>query len=277
LPDSVEKAFGHFAAGLSLPVSQLKAAMEKCDQVNEWARRRLKSSGSFLGGSYRRGTALPQESLKYYLLLSQRHFFECNENSTRMLFILRKRLAEEFGPVAVSEGGMVVRLSPAGDAGLDLAPTIKLSRDGYLCPNGQGGWYKINPGQEEIIFKKKEQLSSSRFLRLVKIIKAWNLRAGLPFNAYFLELLVYYRVNDFIKPYAELVHSLLMSMRLFLPEFLNCPAAGEVISSGANSAAGQKVLDETIGFASRALHEDNPAEAILLWRSILGDSFEAVD
>ncbi len=274
MPYSVEKAFGHFAAGLSLPGAQLKAALEKSDQVNEWARRRLKAKGSFFGGSYRRGTELPQESLKYYLLLSQRHFFECNENSTKMLFILKKRLAEEFSLVAVSEGGMVVRLCSAGAVDLDLAPTIKMSRDGYLCPNGQGGWYKINPGQEELIFKKKEQLSSSRFLRLVKIIKTWNLRAGLPFNPYFLELLVYYRVNDFIKPYAELVHSLLMSMRLFLPEFLNCPAAGEVVSSGANSAAGQKVLDEALCFSSRALHEENPAQAIQLWSTILGDSFQ---
>lgn len=277
MTDSVEKAFEQFAAGLTLPAAQLKVAMGKSDQVNEWARRRLKASGSFFGGSFRRGTALPQESLKFYLLLSQRHFFDSNENSLKMLFFLKKRLTEYFSPVVISEGGMFARLSSADAVDLDLAPAIKLSRDGYLSPNGQGGWFKTNPRQEEIIFKKKEDLSSRRFLNLAKIIKVWSLRAGLPLNSYFLELLVYYRVNDYMKPYAELVHSLLMSMRLFLPEFLNCPAVGEVISSGANSTAVQKILDEVLGIASGALHENDPGRAILLWREILGDGFGAVD
>ncbi|TEB11564.1 hypothetical protein [Pelotomaculum propionicicum] len=275
MPESVEKAFGLFAAGLSLPAEQLQAALEKSSRVNNWARQRLNSSGSFYGGSYRRGTALPQESLKFHLLLGAKHYFSCNENSTKMLFFLRKKLSEEFSPADVRAGGTVVRLSSPGALDLDLTPTIKTSRQGYLSPNGQGGWCRINPGKEETVFKKKEELSAGRFYKFVKIIKAWNLRAGHPFNVYFLELLVYYRVNDFVKPYAELVHSFLMSMRLFLPEFLNCPAAGEVISSGANSAAGQKVLDEAINLSSRALHEDNPAEAISLWRSLLGDSFGA--
>ncbi len=273
MPESVEKAFCHFAAGLSPPMEQLQAALEKSSRVDHWARQRLNSNGSFCGGSYRRGTALPQESLKYHLLLGAKHYFSCNENSTKMLFFLRKKLAEEFSPADVSAGGTVVRLSSSGAMDLDLTPTIKTSRQGYLSPNGHGGWYRINPGKEESIFKKKEELSAGRFYSLVKIIKLWNLREGNPFNPYFLELLVYYRVNDFIKPYAELVHSLFMSMRLFLPEFLTCPAAGEVISSGSNSAAGQKVLDGPIDLSSRALHEENPAGAVGYWRKLLGDSF----
>lgn len=277
MPNSVEKAFQYFADSLVLPGEHLKAAIEKSNRVGEWAKRKIKSNGSFFGGSYRRGTILPQESLKFHILLGQKHFFDCNENSTKLLFFLKKRLTEDFSSPTVSEGGMVVRLKSTTAVDLDLVPTIKLSRGGYLAPNGQGGWYKTNPGKEEIIFKRKEELSSGRFLKLVKIMKAWNLHAGLPFNVYFLELLAYYRVNDFIKPYAELVHSLFASMRLFLPEFLNCPAIGEVVSSGSNSAARQKVLGEACGLSAKAVSENNPEKALLIWKSMMGDSFRGIN
>jgi hypothetical protein len=272
LPSIIDEVFQNFAKNLVLPGERLTPTMEKSQQVSEWAKRKLKSFGSFFGGSYRRGTDIPQESLKLHLLLSQKHFFDSDENSTKLLYFLKKRLSEDHYKPVINGGGTVVRLNSPPAAALDLLPTIKLSRGGYLIPNGHGGWYKTNPGKEETLFKKKEEVSAGRFLKLAKIMKTWNINAGLPFDAYFLELVVYYRVNDFSKLYPDLVHSLYVSMRLFLPEFLNCPAAGEVISSGAGMGVRQTVLCEAERLAAMAIKEREIEKALEIWQLILGGS-----
>lgn len=270
MPNIIEEAFQDFAKNLVLPGDCLTAAVEKSQQVSEWAKRKVKSFGSFFGGSYRRGTDIPQESLKLHLLLSQKHFFDSDENSTKLLYFLKRRLSEDCFKSVINEGGTVLRLNSPPAAALDLLPTLKLSRGGYLVPNGHGGWHKTNPGKEETLFKKKEEVSAGRFLKLAKIMKTWNVNAGQPFDAYFLELLIYYRVNDFSKPYPDLVHSLYVSMRLFLPEFLNCPAAGEVVSSGAGMGVRQTVLCEAEKLAAMAIKEREIEKALELWQSLLG-------
>jgi hypothetical protein len=273
LPDIVDEVFLDYANNLVLPVNQLQPAKDKGQQVSEWAKRKLKAYGSFFGGSYRRGTDMPQDSLKLHLLLNQKQYYDCDENSTKLLIFLKKSLSENFCNSVVEGGGTAVRLKATTGAFLDLYPTIKLSRGGYLVPNGCGGWYKTNPGKEETIFKKKEEVSTGRFLKLVRLMKAWNIEAGLPFDAYFLELVVYYRINDFSRYYPDLVHSLYVSMRLFLPEFLNCPAAGEVISSGAGAVVRTTVLSEAERIACTAIEERDFRKSLEIWQTLLGKSF----
>lgn len=275
MPGNINRYFQEFTETLALPADRMKPAMEKSKQVNEWSKQRIKSYGCFLGGSHRRGTDIPQESLKLHLLLSREHYYGCNENSTKLLFFLKKRLSEDYHKPLINGGGTVVRLYSPPDAALDLLPTIRIGSGGYLVPNGQGGWYKTNPVKEEALFKKKDDNSTGKFLKLAKIMKTWNINAGHPFNPYFLELVVYYRVNDFLKIYPDLVHLLFVSMRLFLPEFLNCPAAGEVISSGATAGVRQTVLCEAERLTLNAVKESEIKKALEAWQSVLGGNFGA--
>lgn len=270
---NVEKAFQNFSASLELPGERLKAALERSEQVTDWIKRKLKVTGTFLGGSYRRGTGMPLDSLKLHLVLSPKYFFDCRENSTKLLNFLRNRLSEDYGDTIIGEGGLVVKIKTTSAVDLDLIPSIRLTKGGVLAPNGHGGWFKTNPNREETIFKNKDEISSGKFIKLAKIMKAWNLHTGRPFNPYYLELVVYYRVNDFAKPYAELVHSLFASMRLFLPEFLNCPAVGEVISAGAQAGVRQKVVEEAYSLTSKAVSERDGEKAVLIWKSLFGESF----
>jgi len=270
---NMEKAFQDFAASLEMPGEGLKAALEKSEQVSEWIKSKLKVNGTFPGGSYRRGTGMPLDSLKLHLVLSQKYYYDCKENSIKLLMFLKNRLPGEFGDTLIGKSGQVVRIKTPTEINLDLVPSIKLTKGGYLTPNGHGGWFKTNPDREEAIFENKEEASSGRFKKLAKIMKAWNLYVDMPFNPYFLELVVYYRVNDFAKLYAELVHSLFASMRLFLPEFLNCPAVGEVISSGASAGVRQEVVEEAYRLTSRAMSEIDGEKAVLIWQSLLGEGF----
>jgi len=269
----VDKAFQNFAAGLVPPRESLNAAIEKSEQVSKWAKQKLKLTGTFYGGSYRRGTAMPLDSLRLHLLLSQKYYYDFNENSTKLLSYIRKRIAEDYSDPVIGEGGTVVRLKSADAVDLDLVLSIKLTRGGYLVPNGHGGWYKTNPSKEEKLFRNKEDASSGRFLALAKLIKAWNLYTDSPFNSYYLELVVYYRVNDFVKLYSDLVFSVYSSMSLFLPEFLNCPAVGEIVSSGTQVEARHKHVEKAYNLAKQANGEKNSENAILLWGSLFGENF----
>jgi hypothetical protein len=273
LPDIIDEVFQDFTKHLILPGEHLQLALGKSRQVSDWVRRKLKSSGSFLGGTYRRGTDMPNDSLKMHLLLSRRYFYDCGENSTKLLFFLKKMLSEDYCNPVIDCGGTVIKLisTPAPD--LDLIPTIRLSNGGYLVPNGYGGWCKSDAAREETVFKKKDEVSGGRFLRLVKIIKAWNIMAGLPFDTYFLELMVYYRVNDYSKRYPDLVYSLFVSMRLFMPDFLNCPAVGEVISSGVGSDVRQLKLQKAESLAAKTFEETDQEKALKIWQELLGEDF----
>jgi hypothetical protein len=273
LPDIIDDVFQDFTKHLVLPGEHLQQTLGKSRQVSDWSRRKLKSSGSFLGGTYRRGTDMPDDSLKMHLLLSRRYFYDCAENSTKLLFFLKNMLSEDYCNPVIDCGGTVIRLKSTPAPDLDLIPTIRLSKGGYLVPNGYGGWCKSNAAREETIFKKKDEVSRGRFLRLAKIIKAWNIMAGLLFDVYFLELMVYYRVNDFSKHYPDLVYSLYVSMRLFMPEFLNCPAAGEVISSGVGSVVRQLQLQDAESIAAKAFEETDQGKALKIWQKLLGEDF----
>ncbi len=273
MPDIIDEVFQDFTKHLILPGEHLQLALEKSQQVSDWVRQKFKSSGSFIGGTYRRGTDMPNDSLKIHLLLSRSYFYDCGENSTKLLFFLKKKLSEDYCNPVIDCGGTVIKLvsTPAPD--LDLIPTIRLSKGGYLVPNGYGGWCKSDAAREETVFKKKDKVSGGRFLRLVKIIKAWNIMAGLPFDAYFLELMVYYRVNDYSKRYPDLVYSLFVSMRLFMPDFLSCPAVGEVISSGVGSDVRQLKLQKAESLAAKTFEETDQEKALKIWQELLGEDF----
>lgn len=270
---NVEKAFQDFAASLKPPGEQLKASIEKSKQVGEWFKRELKVTGTFPGGAYRRGTGMPMDSIRLHLVMSSKYFYNCRENSVKLLNYLKGILPEDFGDFTTGEGGQVVRIQAPSMVALDLVPSIKLTKEGYLAPNGQGGWYKTNPNREDALFKKKDESSSGKFTGLAKIMKAWNLYTGGPFDPYFIELLVYYRVNDFVKLYAELAHSLFASMRIFLPEFLSCPAAAEVISCGSSPEARQGAMEKAYLLSDKAVSERNAGNAVLIWKSLLGERF----
>ncbi|TEB15419.1 hypothetical protein Psfp_02204 [Pelotomaculum sp. FP] len=269
---TIEEAFLNFIAGLELTEQSVAPAMAKSQQLIELAGRELKVNGSFFGGPYRRGTGVPSDTLRLHLVLGSKYYYSYRENSTKLLYFLKNRLSKFAGNALVGEDGMVIRVKSPG-VDLDLVLSIKLKSFGYLTPNGLGGWFKSNPDKEEALFKAKDKASSGRFLQLVKVIKAWNLSAARPFDPYYLELLVYYRVNDFNKTYAELVHSLFASMRMFLPEFLNCPAADEVISCGAPDGVRKLVIEKAFDTTAKAINECDVDKSSILWRSLLGAEF----
>lgn len=269
---TIEEAFLNFIAGLELTEQSLEPALAKSQQLIEVARSELKIRGAFYGGPYRRGTGIISDKLRLQLVLGSKYYYEFRENSTKLLYFLKNRLPE-LAEHTLLNGEHIVFRNQSPGIDLELVPSIKLKSFGYLSPNGLGGWYKINPDKEESLFKAKDEASSGRFLQLIKIIKAWDIFAARPFDPYYLELLVYYRVNDFTKTYAELVHSLFASMRMFLPEFLNCPAADEVISCGAPEGIRKPVVEKAFSVSGKAINECEIEKSSILWRTLLGAKF----
>lgn len=268
-----EQAFQHFLKGLELPGDHVRAVKERNSLIKGLIKNEIKISGLFWGGSYRRGTyAGSQDSIKLHAVISPKYFYECQKNSRKLLNFVKHRLTSDQLDIQAGRGGQVltVRFSPPPD--IDLVPSIKLSNGNYMVANGIGGWLKTNPARQEELFNTKEGSSGDRFKSLVKLIKAWNRNIGGPFNSYFLELLIYYRVNEFSKTFAELVNSVFWSMTVFLPEFLSCPAVREPVSLGELKAAAERAED-AYSLSYRALNEGSSEKAVELWKAILGDNF----
>lgn len=272
MPD-VEQAFQNFLAGLNLSAHHVNAAMERGGLLKDFVKKDIKANGVFWGGSFRRGTCVgPLTSIKLHIVVNPKYFYEYQKNSRKLLNFLKSRLSLEYESVRPGREGQVVTVKFTGPPDMEVIPSIKLSDGNFIIPNGIGGWIKTNPARQEALFKVKEEASGGQFKNLAKMIKIWNIQAGSPFNPYFLDLLVYYRVNDFSRTYGEYLNSLFLSKILFLPEFLSCPAVREPVSLGDLEGVRRKI-DDAYSISSRALDERDGASAILLWRSLLGEKF----
>lgn len=270
---TVEQAFQDYLAGLGLSGDRVKAARERRNRFKDFIKKEVRVNGVLWGGSFRRGTCTgPLERAKLHVVLSPIYYYECQKNSRKLLNFLRGSLTGEYGSSAKGRGGQVITVRFPDPPHLDLVPSIKLSGGDLIIPNGLGGWIKSNPHKEEQIFNEKEGASGGVFKGMAKLIKAWNRQIGMPFNPYFLELLVYYRVNDFNKTHAEHLNSLFRGKILFLPEFLSCPAVREPVSLGNLSEVRQKIED-AYNVSGRALNERDDDKAISLWKMLLGEKF----
>jgi hypothetical protein len=268
-----EQAFQDFLKSLELPGDYVRLVKERSILIKDLIKKDIKISGVFWGGAYRRGTyAGSRDGIKLHAVLSPKYFYECQKNSRKLLIFLRQRLTSDLLDIHIGRGGQVLTVRFPAPPDIELVPSIKLSNGNYMVSNGIGGWLKTNPARQEELFNAKEEASGGRFKSLVKLIKAWNRHIGAPFNHYFLELLIYYRVNEFNKTFAELVNSMFWSMTVFLPEFLSCPAVREPVSLGELNVSGERVED-AYTISCRALNEGNSHKALALWKSILGDDF----
>ncbi|GGO33940.1 hypothetical protein [Deinococcus humi] len=59
----------------------------------------------------------------------------------------------------------------------------------YLIPNGRGGWQKTDPRRDAKRMTEANQRGGGRLLRLVRLVKYWNVQHGLPLGSYHLETL----------------------------------------------------------------------------------------
>jgi len=269
---TVEQAFQQFVEGFKIPGDYEDLASERSEQLKHFLKKEIGVNEVFWGGSYRRGTSMDLDSIKLHVVLSPKYFYNCQKNSRKMLNFLRTTMSGEYANIKPGKSGQVLTVKFSGRPHLDLIPSLKLTNGNFLIPNGIGGWFKSNPATQQTIFDGKEGDSSGKFKNLVKTIKVWNNNLGMPFNSYFLELLTYYRANDFSKSYADLVISLFYSMILFLPEFLSCPAVKAPVSLG-DPAGVYERIEEAHGISSRALNEKDSHKAIALWKTLLGEGF----
>ncbi|MFZ5651113.1 MAG: SMODS domain-containing nucleotidyltransferase [Bacillota bacterium] len=272
MPD-VEQAFKVFLEGMRVPDSFVYATAERSEALRDFLKREIRINKIFPGGSYRRGTCVfPFNSVKLHVALNPKHYYECRKNSWKVLSFLKAALAGGYPNVRIGREGQTVTVPISGGPDIELAPSLKLSTGNYLVPNGIGGWFRANPARQEAIFNSKEEESDGKFKNLIKILKSWNLNAGRPFNSYFLELLAYYRANDFSGGYGRMVTSLFRSMTIFLPEFLSCPVVKAPISVGDMSVI-DKLVENARDVSESALGRTGNEEAVILWKSLLGDRF----
>lgn len=271
---ALELAFQKFLAGLDLPREQADAARERGRQVNDFLKRELKAGGVLWGGSFRRGTYLGFSGggIKLHVVVNPKYYYECQKNSRKLLNLLRHRLAGEYAETGMIRDGQALALKFPTPPDIHLVPSIRLSDGNLMVPNGIGGWYKTNPARQEKVFNSREESSGGEFKSLVKIIKAWNIHIHRLFTPYYLELLVYYRVSDSRRTYGEYLASLFRSMRVFLPEFLSCPAVRDPVSLGDLEGVRPRI-EEAFDLSERALGEKDPGAAAELWKCLLGGKF----
>jgi hypothetical protein len=148
-------------------------------------------------GSYQRGSICAGERdidlmacLRGYGTERLRPRFEYD--SSQFLYWIRNNLNAHYHRTDVSSKQVCVKLDFT-DIVTDVTPCFAYGStpyDGYIVPNGRGGWMRTNPRFHADLIADADQSKGGKLLPIIRLLKAWNVANGHHLSSFHLEMLV---------------------------------------------------------------------------------------
>ena len=200
-------------------------------------------------------------------------------DSQKFLYRVRDAL-NAYRVELVGARGQAVRLFYSTTPHVDIAPMFQWSGGGYALPNGTGGWLTTAPDVQDAWITKRESELAANLKPMIRMIKRWNNVHGKYLKGFHIEVMI-----------ASMFAALGTDSRASCANFFKwCPnwlgvrdpaGHGGDLSAYLSTTAKTSVLSnltsahERATVANAAEKVGNHAEAIRLWRIILGDEFPA--
>jgi Second Messenger Oligonucleotide or Dinucleotide Synthetase domain len=206
-------------------------------------------------------------------------------DATKLLYRVRDALDARY-QVKVGSRGQAVRLFFTQAPNVEIVPAFAVETGGYCIPSGVTHWFFGNtwqmtdPWVHETFLSRRNTELGGNLKRLTRFLKRWNAVHSRRFASFHLELLVQEAFGSIGTNSRENCH------RFFewAPRFLDVrdPAGYsgslmkdvDVMQRHAMTQA-LKAGYERTGRALEAENKGDPAEAIRLWRIVLGSEFPA--
>lgn len=243
----------------------------------------LPLSRSRLIGSAGRGTIIrPIADVDLMAVFENKNgvFEKYRHDSRLFLYRIRDVLNRHSRVEVVGARGQAVRFFYADGLHVDVAPVFTWSTGGYALPDGRGTWTTTDPDFHDQYFARRNTELSSNLKPLIRMLKRWNAEHSSYFKSFHLEVVT-------ATTFASLGNNSREALWRFFqwaPPRLSAvdPAGhGGDLSSyltparHTNLVANLKSAEHRASLAIDAENAGNHAEAIRLWRIILGSEFPA--
>jgi hypothetical protein len=188
--DSIWDAFEELLRRQELPAAQRDAAAQQVQEWTDFCRSHFAMAGAPSPiGSYARGTLCAGEREIDLLipLAAADYWGDYAGDSQAFLSWVRDVVHRRRGPVRLSARRLAVKIATPLIT-VNLVPCFPRDGNGYLMPDGAGGWKSTNPLFHIELIERSDVMHSRRVKPLIKLIKAWNLANGRPLSSLHLEL-----------------------------------------------------------------------------------------
>ena len=234
-----------------------------------------------LMGSGARGTIIrPLEDIDVLATFRNKNnvFDKYRNDSQSFIYRLREQINAETTVQQVGTRGQAVRLFYNDGLNVDIAPVFACDSGGYALPSGTGKWLTTDPPAQEEWVKERESTLNRQFRRRVRLLKRWNSVHSSRLGSWHLEVMV----GRIFTSMSSNHRNGLMKFFEWAPGYLNVQDPdGHGGDLGASLTWTQQSdiknsFKTSHARAVKAVDAEgagNHAEAIRLWKIILGSEF----
>ena len=285
---TIAKAFDEFSESITPTADKMADVRARRDTVIGYLKAAFPSganvqycSGQLVGSFGRYTAARPFDDVDVLAhlhvddpLWSSKYMYD----STDFLYRVRRALNDATAIKKVGARGQAVRLFYTDGLSVDVAAVVKYTTGGYGIPDGAGGWLSTDPLRHEAYLNEQNGKLSGDLKRVIRFAKKWNRAHSSRMTSFHVEMLV-------ARTFGSLGGNSRQALQLFYQYNYNNlsvqdPAgySGDLSSylDWTSRAAVNASLSVAFDRATKAISAEdsgNHAEAIRLWRIILGSDF----
>lgn len=201
-------------------------------------------------------------------------------NSTDFLYRVRRALNDGTTINKVGARGQAVRLFYTDGLSVDVAAVVKYNTGGFGIPDGSGGWLTTDPVKHAEHLNAANAKLTGDLKKIIRFLKKWNRAHSSRLTSFHLEMLA-------ARTFATMGTNSRTALRLFFDYnqynlSVQDPAGYSGDLSSYLTTSSRQAVNDSLGaardradLAIAAENAGNQAEAIRLWRIILGDHFPA--
>ncbi len=191
---TVSGVFTEFRASLRLTDYEKGIAQGRVRHVHDFFEEKyVCDRPAWVIGSYGRETLVRQSrDIDMMVALSRGAYWPRYQDDSRsFLYSIRNALNAEYGDTQVSTQQVAVRMKLGAGLQVDLVPVfVRPYQDGFVLPDGRGGWQATNPPYHDKVVTDTNVALGYDLKPLVRVMKAWNHANGRHLRSFHLEMIV---------------------------------------------------------------------------------------
>lgn len=287
MTNTTARAFDQFEKKIRLTAAQRDRVTARAKGVRTFLKKSFPDSydiplrNATLMGSAARGTIIrPLDDIDVLATFKNKNdvFAKYRNDSQSFIYRLRERINAKTTVQQVGTRGQAVRLFYKDDLHVDIAPAFAWNSGGYALPSGTGQWITTDPPAQEEWVKERESTLNGQFRRRVRLLKRWNSVHSSRLGSWHLEVMV----GGVFTSMSSNHRNGLMRFFEWAPGYLSVQDPdghggdlGESLTWTQQSNI-KNSFNTNHTRAAKAVNAEtrgNHAEAIRLWKIILGSEF----
>ncbi|MBN8626039.1 MAG: nucleotidyltransferase [Planctomycetes bacterium] len=188
---TITSGFTKLRENLEITTLQSGTVSTRQKNVRDAVESEMSVLSSFLTGSYQRSTMiapLGEADVDVFVVMASKYYEADGQAS--LLDKVKRALKKTYPDTpSISRNGQAVTIT-FSDFKVDVVPGFNRANGGYLIPDSVlKRWIETDPTKHVELWTETNKTHSGQFVPLVKMLKGWNKKNGVPFRSFHLEAL----------------------------------------------------------------------------------------